>query len=90
MERISATEAARGFSEVLNRVRYQGTSFEVERGNEVVARIVPAQVPAGVRVVDLNRLFARLPSLGEAEAAAFEEDLAEARRNIEPAEDPWG
>jgi len=39
--RITATEASRQFSDILNRVRYRGESFVVERSGEVVARIAP-------------------------------------------------
>lgn len=41
--RISATEAARSFSELLNRVRYRGEEFVIERGGEPVCRLVPAR-----------------------------------------------
>lgn len=89
MERISATAAARGFSEVLNQVKYRGVSFEVERGNEVVARIVPAGPHSNLRISDLNQLFARLPALGEADALAFEQDIEEFRNSLPLEEDPW-
>jgi antitoxin (DNA-binding transcriptional repressor) of toxin-antitoxin stability system len=43
MERtISATRAARTFSDLLNRVRYRGESFVIERGGEAVGRLTPA------------------------------------------------
>ena len=38
---VSATEAARSFSELLNRVRYQHKAFVVERGGEAVCEIRP-------------------------------------------------
>jgi prevent-host-death family protein len=37
--RITATELARNLSDVLNRVRYKGESFEVTRGGETIAEI---------------------------------------------------
>jgi prevent-host-death family protein len=40
--RISATVAARKFSDIVNRVRYRGEVFVIERGGEPVCRIVPA------------------------------------------------
>jgi len=40
---ISATEAARRFSEVLNRVRYRNETFVVNRGGEPVCEIVPVR-----------------------------------------------
>ena len=43
MERtISATRAARTFSDLLNRVRYRGDSFVIERGGQPVGRLTPA------------------------------------------------
>ncbi len=35
---ISATEAARSFSEVLNQVQYRDMSFSIERGRKVGER----------------------------------------------------
>ena len=40
---ISATDAARRFSEVLNRVRYRNETFVVKRGGEPVCEIVPVR-----------------------------------------------
>ena len=37
--KITATELARNLSDVLNRVRYKGESFEVTRGGETIAEI---------------------------------------------------
>jgi prevent-host-death family protein len=39
--KISATEAARNFSGLINRVHYRGETFVVERGGEPVGKIVP-------------------------------------------------
>jgi antitoxin (DNA-binding transcriptional repressor) of toxin-antitoxin stability system len=43
--RISATETARRFSELMNRVRYRGESFIVERGGKPICEILPAKPP---------------------------------------------
>ena len=40
--RISATEAARSFSDLINRVFYRSEEFVIERGGQPVCRIVPA------------------------------------------------
>jgi antitoxin (DNA-binding transcriptional repressor) of toxin-antitoxin stability system len=42
---ISATEAARSFSELINRVHDRGESFVVERGGKPICEIVPAKPP---------------------------------------------
>ena len=68
---ISATEAARSFSEVLSQVQYRDMSFSIERGRKVVARLVPPALPAGLPLADLNRLLAGLPHLGPAASAEF-------------------
>ncbi len=89
MERISATQAARQFSDLLNRVAYQGQSFEVERGNKVVARLEPVTTPIrGIPVQDLNRVFAELPSLGD-DAEAFAADVEAVDQALPPEVDPW-
>ena len=72
---ISATEAARSFSEVLNQVQYRDMSFSIERGRRVVARLVPAALPAGLPLADLNGLFAGLPHLRPAEANQWKSEL---------------
>jgi len=40
--KITATELGRNLSDVLNRVRYRGERFVVERGGEVVGTLEPA------------------------------------------------
>jgi antitoxin (DNA-binding transcriptional repressor) of toxin-antitoxin stability system len=42
---ISATQAARGLSDVLNRVLYRGEVFIVERGGEPICRMEPVGPP---------------------------------------------
>jgi antitoxin (DNA-binding transcriptional repressor) of toxin-antitoxin stability system len=59
--RISATTAARSFSELMNRVRYRGESFIVERGGKPICEILPARPPkfTGAQLVDLLRSLPR-------------------------------
>jgi prevent-host-death family protein len=54
---ISATDAARRFSEVVNRVRYRNETFVVKRGGEPVCEIVPVRTAAftGRELVELLR-----------------------------------
>ena len=71
---ISATDAVRTFSEVVNRVRYRGDTFIVERGGEAVCRIEPV-APCAVSVADLVALLHTAPAADqgfadEVEAAA--------------------
>ncbi len=70
--RISATEAARNFSELMNRVRYRGESFIVERSGTPICEIVPAKQPrfTGAEFVEL---LASLPKPDEKYLALVEE-----------------
>ena len=54
---ISATEAARRFSEVVNRVRYRNETFVVKRGGEAVCEIIPVRTKTftGRELVELLR-----------------------------------
>ena len=88
MERINVAQAARNFSDLLNRVYYQGISVELERNNKVIARLVPVRPAARLRVENLNAFFASLPKLGE-DAEAFAEDVRSIRRELPPERSPW-
>ena len=83
---VTATEAARSFSDLLNRVRYRGESFVIRRGSEEVGRLVP---PAPGRGTTLRALAEELRQLGSPDEA-FADDL-EAVSRAQPSvpEDPW-
>ena len=83
--RISATEAARNLSDLLNRVRYRGERFTVVRGGEEVAEIVPAMPGGGVTLVELRRALAPLGPPDE----GFLDDLGRIRAEQPPAEPSW-
>ncbi len=62
---ISVTQAARRFADCVNRVRYQGTSFVLQKNGIPVARIVPIESTSGS---DFERLAMALrEARGEAE-----------------------
>ena len=73
--RISATETARRFSELMNRVRYRGESFVVERGGKPICEILPVQPPkfTGRELADLLR---SLPKPDEGYLALVENLMA--------------
>lgn len=83
---ISATEAARSLSDLLNRVRYRGESFVIVRGGEPVCRIVPAGPPR-CTVADLVRALtsAQRPDAGYLNAV---ERLSTAQPKLPKG--PWG
>lgn len=89
MNRISATHAARNFSDLINRVRYQGASFEIERGNEIIAWIIPASPPSVLSIADLDAQWSQLPRLDSEDAAWFEDNLNDIRQNTKLPEPLW-
>ena len=58
--RVTATEAARKFSEILNRVAYKGETFVVERGGRPVCEIAPPN-PEGVSTRELVEILKSAP-----------------------------
>jgi antitoxin (DNA-binding transcriptional repressor) of toxin-antitoxin stability system len=88
-ETISATTLARNFSDLLNRVRYQGVTLDVTRGNEVIACISAPTPKAGFPIAQLDRLFASLPAMSAEEVAQFEADVAASADNLLPEGDAW-
>lgn len=90
LKRVTATEFARSLSSMLSEVRYRGTSLEVWRGKEAVARVVPSGSGAGFPVARLNDLFASLPRLGARDAERYLADLQELDRTVgEAGSDAW-
>jgi antitoxin (DNA-binding transcriptional repressor) of toxin-antitoxin stability system len=71
--RISATVAARSFSDLMNRVRYRGESFVVERAGKPICEILPASPPK-FSGSELASLLRSLPKPDE-EYLALVEDL---------------
>lgn len=80
---ITATELARGLSDVLNRIHYQGERFTVERNGEAIAVLEPAGPPAHYTLGDFLRLLDALPRVDD----DFATDL-EAIQAAQGAEEP--
>ena len=70
--RLSATEASRNFSEILNRTLYRGECFVIERGGKPVCEIRPA-TPTRFTLADLAKLMRDLPPIDEAYLRTVEE-----------------
>ena len=71
MTTITDAQLEHGLSDVLNRVRYRGEQFRIERAGEPVAVLAPAGPPARFTVNDFITLLARLPRPDD----AFADDL---------------
>jgi hypothetical protein len=72
---VTATEVVRNFSDILNQVRYQSAEFDIVRGREVVARLLPPAPAEGVPLDQLGELLQALPRLGSREADAMARDI---------------
>jgi len=77
---ITATEAVRKFSEILNSIKYTGNEYTIIRGGKPVATIRPAETYAKeLTLGDLTALVKSLPALGD-EAERFKKDIGQARK----------
>lgn len=81
MKDVTATEAARNFSNLLDAVEHDKESFVVRRGGKAVARIGPASISSGSEVKKLLRDMA--PD------AEWMRDLTLLRRRLIPEERDW-
>lgn len=81
---MTATEASRNFSELLDMVE-RGETVRISRGNELVAEIRPARRRTGADL-EAALLAAKLPPLDE----DFERDIAETLALVtNEGTDPW-
>jgi len=76
-QNISITEAARNFSDFVNRVAYRRESFFLIRGKKPVAELRP--IVAGRRMSELAALVQALPKLSSLELSALNKDLSSIR-----------
>jgi prevent-host-death family protein len=81
MKDITARDAARNFSDVLDAVEHAHESFRVTRGGRAVARLVPAAAATGRVAKDL--LLRHRPD------RAWADDLAQMRSLLVAEERTW-
>jgi prevent-host-death family protein len=88
---ITATEAVRNFSEILNNIRYRGGHYTIVRSGKPAAAIVPAEETVAERpLADLRRILKVLPHLDRADTT-FADDVLEAATSQPPMPEaaPW-
>lgn len=81
MKQLSATDASRHFSEVLDDVERAGESYVVVRHGRAVATIGPASGGTGKALKEALR--ANRPD------DAWANELRKLRESVNPAADPW-
>ena len=88
---VSATEAVRKFSEILNSIRYRGESYTIVRGGKPIASISPVETSSRKRLLgELKEIVKDVPHLG-AETDRFGRDLRDILEHqpAMPKEDKW-
>lgn len=83
MDRLTATEVARRFSDVLNRVA-AGEEIEITRAGAPVAVLAPPKA----RLISADR-FRTLLETAPPVDAEFSEELQALRRSVAPPETRW-
>lgn len=81
---VTATELARGLSDILNRVRYRGERFVVTRNGEPIATLGPSEATKHMTLKELIELLHSLPSPDP----DFWDDVLDVRNSQPPAEFP--
>lgn len=84
---ITATEANRHLSDILGKVQYQQQSFNIKRGKEIIAKLIPA-TSAGIPISELNDFVKCLPPLTNEDRSGMEQILKELR-STKPDIDAW-
>jgi len=83
---ISATRAARSFSDVLSRVHYRGEEFLIEKGGEAVCRLTPVRVVARTA----RQLASVVGSLPKPDAQFLKDVERVSKRQPKAPKSPWG
>ena len=90
-KRISATQAVRDFSEVLNTIKFKRVHYIIERGGKPVASMNPIDEEKEMKTLgELKILLQKLPRLDE-ELDAFAADIEDLRKDepFLPTGDIW-
>ena len=86
MTTVTATEATRNFSRVLDLVEHESEEIVIHRNNQPVAK----PVPGAARMTALEALGDLYRTLPDAEGAAWHEDARRMDRRLrKQVRDPW-
>lgn len=84
---LTSTEAARSFSDLLNRVYYRKEEFVIERGGEKICKVVPATPVREFTGADFRALMKSMPALDDDFASDVEEGVRQ--QPLTENNDPW-
>ena len=87
---ISATDAVRTFSELLNAIKYKGESYTIIRGGKPAATIGPAEKSTGGRTLrELAVILKKMPSLEDDDTFAADVEAVINNQPSTPERVPW-
>jgi antitoxin (DNA-binding transcriptional repressor) of toxin-antitoxin stability system len=86
--RVTVTEAARNFADLVNRAFYRNETTVLLRNGVPVAHIAPVS-PAGLTASEALERWKRIPRLGREEADAMARDIKTGLKAIPPLRSPW-
>ncbi|MDR0774748.1 MAG: antitoxin [Rickettsia sp.] len=72
---ITVTEMVRSFSDIVGQVQYRGETFNIKKGGNIVARIMPVKASNTIAIKDLNEFFRNGPHLDKDDIDEFEKDI---------------
>lgn len=81
---LSVTDAARNFSDVINRVYYQGQNYLLTRSGTIVAQLTVPDKKLTAR--ELLAQWETRPRLAPEDAAIWEQELEQFKTNAAPPE----
>ncbi|MBA3035757.1 MAG: type II toxin-antitoxin system Phd/YefM family antitoxin [Desulfobacterium sp.] len=88
---ITATQAVREFSDILNTIRFKGDHFIIIRNGKPIAQMKPyTEADKGNTLRELKAMIKRIPGLDE-ERASYEKDVEQGITNHPclPEKAPW-
>jgi len=87
-QKLTVTEVAENFSEIVDRSYQYGESTILLRSGEPVAMVVPVEVK-DITGKELAKRWKTMPHLDTEDAEAFEKEIEEARNNLLPLKSKW-
>jgi antitoxin (DNA-binding transcriptional repressor) of toxin-antitoxin stability system len=76
---ITVTDMMRTFSDVIGKVYYQGESFDIKKGANIVARLSPPKVRPTITGKDLRKFLSSMPHLDNDDIDDFETCIRDIR-----------
>lgn len=76
---VTVTDMVRSLSDIMGRVHYKHETFNIKKGANIIATLVPAQNKATIAIKDLNNFFSRSPRLETTDIENFQNDIGDLR-----------